>query len=49
MEKFCACVCSAGIVLMMLVVVCDLTRQRCRKCDKCRKCRAMDKEKEPEA
>lgn len=42
MDKFCACVCSAAIILLILVVVCDLTRQRCRKCDKCKGDKKME-------
>lgn len=35
MAEFCACVCSAGIILLTLIVVADLSRQRCRKCERC--------------
>lgn len=43
MDKFCACVCSAAIILLILVVVCDITRQRCGKCDKCKGVNKMER------
>lgn len=36
-EKFCVCVCAAGIVLLTVLVCTDILKPRCKGCCKCKK------------